>query len=165
MLRRLCATDGITFAAPCLTLAIESEAEERCHSWITLCCAAWGSESSIINLGVSHLDHWRCWLQEQGPHSLDKNISDTPWNHLEFFQATIQRYLYSSFCSFMNCLWRIRLVEISLAKCSGALYFNRKTIYCNTCSVIFWKVNVAEVFFASRFSLHLNLSSVSSLCH
>ena len=36
--------DGITYAAPCLSLAIESEAEGRCYSWITMCCAAWSSE-------------------------------------------------------------------------------------------------------------------------
>lgn len=130
-----------------------------------MCCAAWSSEFNIIDLGVSHLHHWRYWLLEQGPHSLDKHISDTSRNHLEYFQAIIQRHLYSSFYSFMNCLRRIRLVEISLAKCSGALYFNGRTAYYNTRSVIFWRVNVAEVFFKNCFSLHLNLSSACSLRH
>lgn len=129
--------DGVTYAAPCLSLAIESEAEGRCYSWITMCCATWSSELNIINLGVSHLHHRRCWLRGQGSHSLDKHISDTSWNQSEYFQASTQRYLYSSFYFFMNCLQRIRLVEISLAKCSRILYFSGRTVYYNTCSVIF----------------------------
>lgn len=129
-----------------------------------MCPAACSPALKIPNLGVSHLHYWRCWVQEQGSYSPDRHISDTSGNHWEYFQATIQRCLYSSLYSFMNCLWRIRFVEISLAKCSGALYFNR-TAYYNTCSVIFLKANVAEEFFRSGFPLPFNLSSVCSLYH
>lgn len=125
-----------------------------------MCPAACSPGLKVTNLGVSHLHHWRCRVQELGSYSPDKHISDTSWKHWEDFQATIQRSLYSSLHSFMNCLWRIWFVEISLSKCSGALYFNRRTVYYNTCSVIILKANVAEEFFKSVFSLHFSLSSV-----
>lgn len=71
---------------------------------VSMCCAACSSGLKVTNLGVSHLHHWRCWVQEQGSYSPDKHISDTSWNHWEYFQATIQRCVCSSLYSFRNYL-------------------------------------------------------------
>lgn len=88
VLRSLChGWDCISCSLPCLSR--EGEAEGRCYSWISMCCAACSPELKVTNLGVSHLHRWRCWVQEQGSCSPDKHISDTSWNHVWYFQVSV----------------------------------------------------------------------------